>query len=280
MPTNAKTTLLLLLGLILCLAPHSRRLRNPSLYADDVDRIAQLQTESFRALVMAPFNEHLAPLFQVVSWTTWQASGRSLSASRWGFTIASFVPFLLTLALLWRVVNRETGSPGAALTALALFSVSWLSVETIYWYSASSFMWSLLLTLAAWDASSTSWRMRGGWAALTAAAAPAFSMIGALAGPVVALRVFCKEGRGAWRDALAPLVGTAGFLTVYVLVHDRTAARTTLNVGSGLRAALQRPRRRWCRRFLAFGRCRPKESGESSLQSRHCSRSFGSCFGA
>ena len=76
---------------------------------------------------------------------------------------------------------------------------------------------------------------------LAAAAAPAFSMIGVLAGPVAALRVLATEGRRGWRVASAPLAGTASFLAVYVLVHDRAAARTTLHIGPGLLAALQAP---------------------------------------
>ncbi len=241
MPTKARATFALVLGLILCISPYARRLRNPSLYADDVDRVAQLQTEPLRTLLFAPFNEHLAPLFQVVSWSTWQLSGHSLSAARWGFTIASFVPFVFTLALLARVLNRETRSAGATLTALAVFSVSWLAVETVYWYSASSFMWSLLCTLAAWDAAETSSKARRGWSALASAAAPAFSMIGILAGPIAAVRVLATSGIRAWREALAPLAGTALFLVIYVLMYHRAAPSTDADLGRGLIAATQAP---------------------------------------
>src|SRR4051812_48240093 len=105
----------ILVTLALCAVPYLSRLRWPSLYADDVDRIAQLQTGTLRGFLLAPFNEHLAPLFQTVSWLTWQLSGARLARAPIAFTLASSLPFLLTLALLGWVLRRETRSTAAAL---------------------------------------------------------------------------------------------------------------------------------------------------------------------
>src|SRR5207248_557478 len=109
-------------------------------------------------ILFEPFNEHLAPLFQSVSWLTWQFTGARLARAPLAFTLASYLPFGLTLGLLAWVLRRETRSTAAALAGLAVFAVSWLAVETVYWYSASSFMWSLLATLAAWSATGPSGR--------------------------------------------------------------------------------------------------------------------------
>src|SRR6516162_9940815 len=60
------------LFLVICLSPHIGRLLEPSLFSDDVTRIAELQTTPLSSLILRPFNEHVAPLFDVVSWVTWQ----------------------------------------------------------------------------------------------------------------------------------------------------------------------------------------------------------------
>src|SRR5690606_7430477 len=104
----------------LCLAPHAARLARPSLYADDVARVEQLQVMSPRAMLRRPFNEHLAPSFEVVSLATWHAAGRSLAAAPRTFTIAGLLPMPLILALLGVAVRRESRSTTAALGAVAL----------------------------------------------------------------------------------------------------------------------------------------------------------------
>ncbi|MFO0951129.1 MAG: hypothetical protein U0835_08255 [Isosphaeraceae bacterium] len=202
-----------------CLAPHAGRLAWPSLYADDVVRVEQLQTLPFGRLLFLPFNEHLAPLFQVVSWVTWHLAGRTLANAPLAFTVASFLPFLLVLALLAWVVWRECGSTTATAAALPVFSLSWLAVETVYWYSASSFMWALAAALAAWLGARRSAR-EGVWpgaliAGLASAAAPAFSAIGLLAGPLAGLRVL-TEPAVPLKRRLAALTGPALGVVAYL----------------------------------------------------------------
>src|SRR5947209_1948665 len=101
--------------IVVCLAPHLDRLTHPSLYADDVVRVAQLQANPLGALLFRPFNEHVAPCFEAVSWLTWALAGRRLTAAPRAFTLAAFVPFGLASALLGRLVRREVGSTTAAL---------------------------------------------------------------------------------------------------------------------------------------------------------------------
>lgn len=225
--------------LAVCLAPYAARLGSPSLYADDVERVIQLRTGTLGGILFVPFNEHIAPLFQAVSWASWRLAGGQLARAPLAFTLASFLPFPPALALLGWVVRRETRSRVAALACVAVFSLSWLAVETVYWYSASSFMWALLATLAAWLASASAADGTGGkvWprlsvAALAAAAAPAFSAIGLLAGPVAAVRALSSGGRrGA---ALAPLAGTLFTLALYGAMHDRAALASNVGRSAGV----------------------------------------------
>src|SRR3954454_19992805 len=70
--------LLLVGGVLACLFPYAGRLGHPSLYADDVIRIIQLRAFPFGRLLLLPFNEHVWPLFQGVSWLTGRWAGGEL----------------------------------------------------------------------------------------------------------------------------------------------------------------------------------------------------------
>ncbi len=215
---------LTLVFVALCLEPHLTRLRWPSLFSDDVIRIAHLQTMPLRGMLVRPFNEHLAPLFELVSWLTWHLAGERLGAAAVAFTLASFLPFGLCLLALGALARRELGSTTSALAVVAAVSLSAVHVETVWWYSASSFTWALLGTLLAWrgvlfweDATGRKGRIGGGMLALMAAlAAPACSAIGLIAGPLAALRALNLSGRrGRDRLVIAALaiVGTLLYLT-------------------------------------------------------------------
>jgi hypothetical protein len=234
--------------LTLCLAPYVDRLRNPSLYADDVARIADLQTIPIGSMLLRPFNEHLAPLFEALSWVTWQMSGQKLANAPAAFTVASYLPFPLTIAFLAWAVARETGSQAAALFGVSVFSLSWLSIETVYWYSASSFMWALALTLIAWIAISAGTVPTAWIGMLAAAAAPAFSAIGLLAGPVAALRALgARDSSYARRVGLcgAPILGTIFYLAAYLALRHHDFSTPTIdrapNVGTVLLLVLRAP---------------------------------------
>src|SRR5262249_18255256 len=75
----------------LCLFPYTGRLRHPSLYSDDIVRIEQVQTMPLRMMLVRPFNEHLAPVFEGVTWVTWQMAGRRLARAPWAFTLVSYL---------------------------------------------------------------------------------------------------------------------------------------------------------------------------------------------
>jgi hypothetical protein len=204
-----------------CLGPHLDRIRHPSLFADDVTRIMRLQTEPLSVLLFRPFQEHMAPLFEIVSWATWQAAGRRLSHAPLAFTVASYVPFIVVLGLLGGFVRKELASATTAAVAVAAYCLSSLHLETVYWYSASSFTWALLWTLVTLSCASTAARTNHPqpllWASLAAAVAPAFSAIGLLAGPLGAIQIATSRDATHGRARFCgcgPLLGTLIYLAL------------------------------------------------------------------
>lgn len=197
------------------LLPHIGRLRSPSLYADDAVRIAGSQTTRLGSLLFRPFNEHVAPWFEVVGWAAWRLGGRRLEGAPWAFTAVSLLPFLLCLAMVQILVRRETGSRPAGLAAMAMLGLSPVYVECAWWFSASSFTWALFYALTGlWCVGRGRW---GGLGALASALlAPASSGIGLLAGPLAAVRaIFGREDISIRRKvaaALWPLAGTTLYL--------------------------------------------------------------------
>src|SRR5512135_1425057 len=126
---QAAVVLLILAFIAIFLVPHLSRIRHPSIYGDDIQRIADLQTRPLSALWFRPFNEHMAPFFETVSWATWQISGRKLTHAPLAFTLASYVPFVLCLGLFGWWVRLETSSRTTALASTALFGLSPLYAE-------------------------------------------------------------------------------------------------------------------------------------------------------
>jgi hypothetical protein len=257
---RAAFALMVVSFLAICLSPHLGRLSDPSLFSDDVTRVEHLQTTSLSKMLFRPFNEHVAPVFELVSWVTWQLAGRRLTHAPAAFTAAALVPFLLCLVVLASLVRRESGSVTAALAAVAVFSLSAVHIEAVWWYSASSFTWALLGTLIAWLCVLRSLGPKNqahpagakGWwvaAALAALVAPACSAIGLLAGPVAALRaVQDSRGRGWWRAGavgLIPLTGTVLYLVLasqvrYYSILTQSVDRN-LDIGTGLLCTLRAP---------------------------------------
>ncbi len=217
--------------LTLCLQPYLAWARYPSLFDDDLTRVGGFRRLPFAAALWRPFNEHVAPLFEVVGWLAWWGSGRRVEAVATGFLVASYVAWSTTLVGLGLVVRRELRSPLAAGVALAIFAAAPVAAETVLWYSASSFQWAAAAGLAAWYAalrafSARSGRSRAGWlvaAGAGALASPLFSAIGVLAGPLAALRLVAAEndegqggggprsGAGRVGCAAVPLLGTVAY---------------------------------------------------------------------
>ena len=248
--------------LVLVIWPYASRLAWASLYVDDLVRVGFRQTETLRQSLFRPFNEHIAPLFEVVSWIAWQAGGRRLSTAPLAFTIASYLPFLLSLALLDRLVKKETGSAPAALSAVGIFGLSSLAAESVFWFSASSFTWALALTLAAVLAAieageAPGRRGRTLWilvATTASAAAPMFCGLGLLAGPVSALRLWfgssdgLETRRGSSRFlrvsvSAVPWLGTAAYLASAFRLRAVLAqsVERNLNLGQGLLCVVKAP---------------------------------------
>jgi hypothetical protein len=226
------TTVLLLLSL--CFLPWAKHLRREaSLLGDDTQRVEDLQLKPLSALLFRPFNEHLAPVFETVSWIAWQAAGRSVERAAWTFTVASYLPFLLCVIGIGIVARRGFGSWTAAGTVAALFALTPAYAEVVYWYSASSFAWALLACLVAISSAQHAREAQeegrsGRWASLLTAAAtflsPCGSGIGLLAGPAAA--VIGLPGRKQWVRGLGPslaaLAGTAAYLVMAALAKQFT----------------------------------------------------------
>ena len=172
--------------------------------------------------LVAPFNEHLAPFFETVSTLTWWVTGGKLEFVPLGFTLVSYIPFLGCPGILWLLVRHEFDSPAAAWMAVTLFATTPIYAECIYWYSASSFTWALLFTLASlWFARGASGDGQPSAMNLIAAAfccllAPMGSAIGVLSGPVATLRGFSLQSPRSLlrtnRRSSVPLLGTVFFL--------------------------------------------------------------------
>src|SRR4051812_47362298 len=98
-PSN-KRWLASLLFVLLALAPVFRRLGHPTILGDDVTRIVDLIEHPLSELLFRPFSEHVAPLFESISWLTWRVIGHDLRAAPLGFCIASVLPWVLLLTCL------------------------------------------------------------------------------------------------------------------------------------------------------------------------------------
>lgn len=188
------------------LIPYARRLGHASLYSDDVVRLSVERNLTFSQRLLLPCNEHLAPLFELVSTATWLTCAGRLTSAPLAFTASSFVPFVLVLGLLAWVIARETGSRFAACASVILFAHLPMHAEVVGWYSASSFAWALFATLLAYCLAGQTGNRAWLGCALVALAAPAFSAIGVLAGPVGCVRALVA---GCYRRAIAPMFGTA-----------------------------------------------------------------------
>jgi hypothetical protein len=96
---------------LIALHPVIARIRRPTLLSDDITRVVELIEQPLSKLLVRPFNEHLAPLFDFVSWSTWQAVGHDLRLAPLGFCIASVLPWVLLVVLLAAWLKLKTPAP-------------------------------------------------------------------------------------------------------------------------------------------------------------------------
>jgi hypothetical protein len=239
-PASSRYRVLLVLAAVCVagLALYARWVIHPYLAVDDFQILVRSWTwQRARDGLWVPANEHAMPLGRLTTWALLQLAGSAsaalrLTALQGPFAVVAGVP------LLYLFVRRELGHPFYALTAAALFGVSTVYEQAVYWFSASFSILTLdtlLLALLAAQA----WRRSRRPAylalcALAAALAPTWFASGILAGPLCALYLLPPEddpgagrGRGAAllrsaRAAAVPLLGSALFLAVSLPRTART----------------------------------------------------------
>jgi hypothetical protein len=218
--------------------------------------VVDLTRFSFGEHLFRNFDEHLAPLFQLVSWLSWQLIGHDVRLVPAGFAVASSISWVLVLGLLGLWLVRETGSRAAALLAVALLAQSPLMLESVYWYSASSFLWAVAGILAAVLGAASLDRWRRGSLLLIGmgtAAGTSFTTLGILAVPLVMLRAMLAARAPIRARVLAVLVALGGlsahallcklFSSTPVAYMSQVGRIPLRDVAAGLKYALTVPGR-------------------------------------
>ncbi|HEX5269139.1 MAG TPA: hypothetical protein VFW33_01565, partial [Gemmataceae bacterium] len=209
------------------LALYARWVVRPFLLVDDFQIL--LHSWTWRQTwddLWVPANEHAMPLGRLTTWALVQIAGGAAAVLRVA-ALQGPLALVAGVLLLYLFVRRELGHPFYGLAAAALFGVSTVYEQAVYWFSASFSILTLDTVLLALLAAQQ-WRRsrRPAFLALcvlAVALAPAWFASGILAGPLCALYLLAPEHdtdssfRGTIKRglvALLPLLGGALFLAV------------------------------------------------------------------
>jgi hypothetical protein len=227
---------ILFVGLLACLASltlYALPVARPILIVDDFQIVFRSWTwhDAWKNL-WDPSNEHTMPLGRI-------STALLATAAGWRPTVFPQLaglqgPFALVVGMILAglFVGREMQHPFFGLAAMALFGVSTVFHQAIYWFSASFSVLALdtflLALLAAQHAVRTGRRFPLALCALACALAPGWFASGILAGPLCCIYLFahCRNRAPAeplWRylatRAPLPLLGSLAFLALTLPVN-------------------------------------------------------------
>jgi hypothetical protein len=213
------------------LALYARWVVRPYLLVDDFQILLHSWTwQRTWDDLWVPANEHAMPVGRLTTWLLVRLAGQA-GAVPYVAGLQGPLAVVLGALLLYLFVRRELGHPFYGLAAAALFAVSSVYQQAVYWFS-STFSILTLDTLLLALLAAQALRRTGSWVyahlcVLGVALAPTWFASGILAGPLCALYLLPPEpgdgtglaGRARrWLSrlpvALVPLYGTALFLLV------------------------------------------------------------------
>jgi hypothetical protein len=232
-PTHASRAYVLAVLAAVCLvcgALYGKFVARPYLAVDDFQILVRSWTwDSAWASLWLPHNEHSMPLGRLTTWALVQLAGRASAVPQFA-AVQGPLAVMAAVLLLYLFVRRELGHPLYGLVAAALFGVSTVYEQAVYWFSASFSVLTLDTLLLALLAAQ-GWQRTGRvvylvLCVLGVALAPTWFASGVLAGPLCALYLLLPscgmvaDGRRwptllrSFLVALAPLLGTVLFLAV------------------------------------------------------------------
>jgi hypothetical protein len=206
---------------------YSIPLVRPVLVVDDFQILAASWTwDATVQNLWVPNNEHAMPLGRAITWLVVSLSG-NMACLPFVAGLQGVLALLLAMWLVYLFAKRELGHPFFGLVAMALFGVTTIYQQAVYWFAAS-FSLLALGTLFLGLLAAQSWLRSGRWhhiwlAALCAFLAPMWFASGVLAGPLLSLYLLLTPSNQSEVSATArpsrfwaslPLLGTVAFLAI------------------------------------------------------------------
>lgn len=228
-PTRRPPSVPALLAVILAasLLVHVRTLIAPTLREDDFAIVRQSWTwQRVSASLWEPMNEHCWPAFRLAVYAVNQCSGGLAGVPLAAMLFTRLTLLAATLGL-FLFVKRERG-PFAGLVAAAVFGVTGVYAEAVFWFAASPAL-VCLATAAVALLGAQRWLAHRQWVGLaTATAAAAFAPAwfggGVLVGPLVGLYLFGRRP-GRWWAWAVPVAATAAYFAACVPLAGERMAR-------------------------------------------------------